>query len=66
MDPARFEPASNTTKCSVNVRRAVKGAVVGAPVAPPDPDLQQLIAAWPDLPPAIRAGVLAMIHAVGQ
>ncbi len=27
------------------------------------PDLQALIDAWPDLPEAIRAGILAMVQA---
>lgn len=26
-----------------------------------DPDLARLVAAWPDLPPAVRAGILAMV-----
>jgi hypothetical protein len=30
-----------------------------------DPDLDAVIAAWPNLPPAIRAGVLALIRATG-
>jgi hypothetical protein len=28
-----------------------------------DPDLAHLIDAWPELPPAIRTGILAMIDA---
>jgi hypothetical protein len=30
---------------------------------PSDPELAALIVAWPSLPPAIRAGILAMIQA---
>jgi hypothetical protein len=30
---------------------------------PIDPDLARLIDSWPALPPAIRAGILAMIDA---
>ncbi|MDX2133031.1 MAG: hypothetical protein SFY69_13360 [Planctomycetota bacterium] len=33
------------------------------PDAPTDPDLHAVVAAWPDLPPAIRAGVLALVRA---
>jgi hypothetical protein len=33
------------------------------PAVPPDPDLAAVVAAWPDLPPAIRAGVLALVKA---
>jgi hypothetical protein len=33
-------------------------------VTPPtDPDLSAVVAAWPTLPPAIRAGVLALVKA---
>jgi hypothetical protein len=28
-----------------------------------DPDLTAVVAAWPDLPKAIRAGILAMVKA---
>lgn len=33
------------------------------PVPPPDPDLAAVVAAWPGLPPAIRAGIVAMVRA---
>jgi hypothetical protein len=32
-----------------------------APKPPTDPDLARLMAAWPDLPPAIRRAVLALL-----
>jgi len=35
------------------------------PPKPTDPDLATVIAAWPSLPPAIRAGVLALVRAAG-
>lgn len=38
------------------------GAPAG-PVPPPDPDLAAVVAAWPGLPPAIRAGIVAMVKA---
>jgi hypothetical protein len=31
-----------------------------------DPDLAAVVAAWPALPPAIRAGILAMVNAAGR
>jgi len=34
----------------------------GAPMAA-DPELAAVVAAWPELPPAIRAGILAMVGA---
>lgn len=33
--------------------------------SPVDSDLTKIIHAWPDLPQAIRAGILAMIQAAG-
>ncbi len=33
------------------------------PAAPLDPDLREVVDAWPTIPPAIRAGILAMIGA---
>ena len=35
----------------------------GATAAPLPADLARVVAAWPSLPPAVRAGVLAMIDA---
>ncbi|MBL9001782.1 MAG: hypothetical protein JNK25_11670 [Phycisphaerae bacterium] len=32
---------------------------------PPDPELAAVVAAWPALPPAIRAGVMALVRAGG-
>jgi hypothetical protein len=29
----------------------------------PDPDLAAIVAAWPELPEAIKAGILAMVKA---
>jgi hypothetical protein len=33
------------------------------PAAPADPELAAVVAAWPNLPPAIRVGVLALVKA---
>lgn len=33
------------------------------PVKPTDPDLAAVVAVWPDLPPALRAGIVAMVKA---
>jgi hypothetical protein len=35
-----------------------------APEAPADPDLAALVSAWSDLPPAVRAGIVALVKAV--
>jgi hypothetical protein len=31
--------------------------------SPSDPDLRRVVGAWPDLPPAIRAGIVVMVAA---
>jgi len=32
---------------------------------PQDPDLQAVVDAWPDLPEALKTGILAMVRAAG-
>jgi len=44
---------------------AAPGAAVGSENTPIDPDLAAVVDAWPKLPEAIRAGILAMIRAAG-
>lgn len=39
------------------------GSVRDDPNTPHDPDLAALIAAWPDLPEPVRAGISAMVRA---
>ena len=47
-----------------------QGAAFGAAAEPEtvaiDPDLQAVVAAWPDLPEAIRGGIAAMVKAAGD
>ncbi|HUS46374.1 MAG TPA: hypothetical protein VM219_10195 [Phycisphaerae bacterium] len=45
------------------------GAECGAEKAicePIDPDLQRVIDAWPNLPEAVKAGIVAMVRASGS
>ena len=42
-----------------------KYATKSAHGTPADPDLAAVVAAWPELPKAIRAGILAMVRAAG-
>lgn len=37
----------------------------GPKTVPTDPDLSALVAAWPTIPPALRAGIVAMVKAAG-
>lgn len=45
---------------------APEGAVEGAVDTKIDADMQRVLDAWPDLPPALKAGILAMIDAAGK
>ncbi|MBL9032754.1 MAG: hypothetical protein JNM80_13755 [Phycisphaerae bacterium] len=38
-------------------------ATAPTPATPTDPELAAVVAVWSDLPPAIRAGVLALVKA---
>ncbi len=49
----------------IDLGGAESGAV-GDKGGPSDPDLQRLIDAWPLLPEAVKAGILAMVRAVEQ
>jgi len=43
-----------------------KGAGLGPatpPAKPTEPELAAVVAAWPDLPPTIRAGIVALVNA---
>ena len=42
---------------------AAAGAAVETAAAALDPDLQSVIEQWPDLPPAVKAGIVAMVRA---
>lgn len=44
---------------------AAQGAAVGAETAPMGSDSRALIDLWPDLPEAVRIGILAMVQASG-
>ena len=55
-------PAGNTLRDSV-FGSAAECAAVGDDLPPLDPELAQVIEAWPTLPPAIREAILAMLRA---
>jgi hypothetical protein len=53
--------ASGGSKSGNNA--ACSGAERDIEAVPADPDLAAVVAAWADLPPALRAGILAMVKA---
>ena len=67
MAPPGFEPGPFPSGKSTDPDESgVKsGAPAGdsAPATPTDPDLLRIIQAWPDLSPAVRAAMLAMVTA---
>lgn len=61
-NPAGNTPVSDSGGSkSGNVR--ADSAPPTPPATPTDPDLAAIVAAWPSLPPAIRAGMLALVGA---
>jgi integrase len=65
-NPAGNTPVSDSGGSkSGNIRAGFGPPTPPAPIPakPTDPELASVIAAWPDLPPAIRAGVLALVKA---
>jgi len=45
---------------------AAPGAAVDAENTPIDADLQAVIQRWPELPEAVKAGIVAMVQAAGD
>jgi len=73
LEPSTFSlevhASSNQSNCNSNDLRQeaqdVVAPVVAEPkkTAPADPELSRFIDAWPTLPKAVRAGIVAMIDA---
>jgi len=47
-------------------KRSAPGAATEPKNVPIDPDLAAIIERWADLPEAVRAGMVAMVRAVGR
>lgn len=54
------ESAGNSTSAT---QSGAKSGALGAQNGPLDPDLVVVAEAWPGLPDALRAGILAMVRA---
>ena len=55
----------NAGKAGVPVESGAESGALDARKAPDDPQLAEVIDAWPGLPDAVQAGILAMIRAAG-
>lgn len=64
MGETGFEtPTHSSGKIDNSEYSAAESAAAGAENGPVDPDLQAVIDAWPALPAAVKAGILAMVRA---
>ena len=57
------QPLLSPGKSPVPVQGGAESGAVGAQSTLVDADLRAIIEAWPELPDAVKAGILAMIHA---
>ena len=55
-------PAENLGKTAVSDQSGAQCGALDAREAPFDPDLAAVVDAWPALPQAIKAGILAMVR----
>ena len=55
-------PHENTGKTGVSDQSGTESGALGAQEAPLDPELAAVVDAWPALPEAIKAGILAMVE----
>jgi hypothetical protein len=61
----REQTPENTGKTGISADAGANAGAVETKTAHIGPDLQGIIDAWPALPDAIKAGILAMIRAAG-
>jgi hypothetical protein len=55
--------ANSSETAQVSRAPEAKGEAVGQQNPPADPDLARVMEAWPALPPALKAGIVAMVKA---
>ena len=66
MAGAGFElPPENTGKTAVSAQSGTDSGALDAENGPDDHQLAEVIDAWPGLPDAVQADILAMIRAAG-
>ena len=59
-------PAKPLRKQAIAETGGAESGALGGEFDPVDPDLAAVIEAWPKLPEAVRAGILAMVRAAGS
>jgi hypothetical protein len=60
------EPANIPEKQQISTAGAPKALPAVSPPMVADDDLRTVVEAWPTIPPAMRAGILAMVNAAGS
>ena len=64
MGPQGFEqPAETPAKRGISETGGAKSGALSPVSTPIDPDLAAITAAWPELPAALKAGIVAMVKA---
>jgi hypothetical protein len=69
LEPSRFPAGNSRVSEPGGSKSGNKDAPFGistGELRPTDPELAAVAAAWPDLPAALRAGILAMVRAALQ
>lgn len=63
LEPSQDSPEITQVQAEGGAESGAESGAVGAPKAPFDHDLADVVQAWPSLADTIRAGILAMIRA---
>jgi hypothetical protein len=58
-------PPQNEVNFATGGESGAQSGAPGAPNGPVNPDLVAVVEAWPSLPAALKAGILAMVRAAG-
>ena len=63
LEPRTVNPCSDSTLRESADRSAAESGAVDVQSSDPDPDLAAVVEAWPTLPKAVKAGVMAIVRA---
>ena len=59
-------PRENPEKTTVSEQGGAESGAHAAPMIVSDPDLAAVVTTWPELPEAVRAGIVAMVRTVSD